>query len=128
MDFFSSTRILEYVASKREKFTDDASAIPSPSPVLPDMIMAPGSSAAQNTIMNKFAIFSLGGIISFVISILIGLTAVYLSWSCNSALQYNLGLKVFFAILAYIFGLLYIIFYIIMRWDTCSYIKKNAYY
>lgn len=128
MDFFSSTRILEYVASKREKFTDDASAMPSPSPVLPDMIMAPGSSAAQNTIMNKFAIFSLGGIISFVISILIGLTAVYLSWSCNSALQYNLGLKVFFAILAYIFGLLYIIFYIIMRWDTCSYIKKNAYY
>jgi|UniRef100_A0A6C0BES1 hypothetical protein len=128
MDFFSSTRILEYVASKREKFTNDVSEIPAPSPVLPDMIMAPGSSAAQNTIMNKFAIFSLGGVISFVISVLIGLTAVYLSWSCNSALQYDLGLKVFFAILAYIFGLLYIIFYIIMRWDTCSYIKKNAYY
>lgn len=124
MDFFSTTRLLEYISSKREKFAENTTET---QPVLPDMMMAPGSSAAQTSLKRAFGIFSLGGIISFVIGMIIGFTAVYLSWTCNSALQYNLALKVIFAVLAYVFGLLYIIFYIIMRWDTCSYIKKRAY-
>lgn len=112
MDFFASTRVLEWLSNKKnERYQDDTGASPSP------------AFASQT----KFAIFSLGGIVSLVIGIVIGVVAAYLSWSCNSALQYNIALKIFFALLAYFFGLVYIILYIIMRYDTCTYIKRGYY-
>lgn len=111
MDFFGSTRVLEYLAKSRtEKYANS----PAPSSIVP-----------TNT---KFSIFSLGGVVSFVVGIVIGVVAVYLSWTCNTALQYGTALKVIFAILAYLFGFLYIILYMIMRYDTCTYIKKTGYY
>lgn len=111
MDFFASTRALEWLSNKKnERYQNNNEEIsPSPAFINP----------------NKFTIFSLGGIVSFVIGIVIGVVAAYLSWSCNSALQYNIALKIFFALMAYIFGLFYIILYIIMRYDTCTYIKRG---
>jgi uncharacterized membrane protein len=55
-----------------------------------------------------------------ILSILISLYAVSLSWSCNTAANINTGLKVLYAIFAFIFGLIYLIFYLIFRAGTCG--------
>lgn len=120
MDFFGSTRFLEWFANSRRETYMNA---PAPGLALPSPISSPATAPKD-----RFAVFSLGGVVSLVIGMVIGLIAAYLSWSCNTSLNYNLGLKIVFAILAYIFGLLYIILYIIMRYDTCAYIKKTGYY
>lgn len=123
MDFFTATRVLEYFSNSRfENF--DIAPIGSPSLTLPTT-QAPVAVEKQKP---KFNIFNAGGLLGFAISLLIGGVAVYLSWTCNSALEYNIALKVVFAGLAFIFGLLYILLYIIMRHDTCKMIKKTSYY
>jgi hypothetical protein len=58
-------------------------------------------------------------IISMIIGISIGIFAAYLSWRCNSKLNYTTWLKVLYAFLAYVFGLLYIILHFIFRYDVC---------
>lgn len=58
-------------------------------------------------------------VISMIIGISIGVFAAYLSWRCNSKLNYSIGLKVLNAVLAYIFGLVYIILHFIFRYDVC---------
>lgn len=68
---------------------------------------------------------TIADILSFVLGIIIGLYAAYLSWQCNSKMNYGTFLKVIFAIFAYIFGLVYLILYLIMRYDTCRVIGKK---
>jgi hypothetical protein len=63
---------------------------------------------------------TVGWIISLVMSALISIGAVYLSWSCNTASGMGTGLKIVFAIFAFIFGFLYLIFYLIFRAGRCS--------
>lgn len=58
-------------------------------------------------------------VLSFILGVLIGVYAAYLSWQCNSKLKYNTFLKAIFAVFAYIFGLVYLILYVVMRWDIC---------
>lgn len=58
-------------------------------------------------------------IISMIIGISIGLFAAYLSWKCNTKFKYSTWLKVLYAFLAYIFGLIYIILHFIFRYDVC---------
>ena len=58
-------------------------------------------------------------IISMIIGIAIGIFAVYLSWKCNTKFNYSLWLKVLYAFLAYIFGLVYIVLHFIFRYDVC---------
>ncbi len=60
-----------------------------------------------------------GDVLSFILGVVIGLYAAFLSWQCNSKLNYNMFLKVIFSIFAYMFGLVYLILYVVMRWDTC---------
>lgn len=60
-----------------------------------------------------------GGVLSFILGVVIGLYAAFLSWQCNTKLSYNMFLKVIFAIFAYLFGLVYLVLYVVMRWDTC---------
>ena len=59
-------------------------------------------------------------IATLIISLLISFYAVYLSWSCNTTLGINTGLKVLYAFFAFIFGLLYLIFYLIFRAGQCN--------
>ena len=40
----------------------------------------------------------------------INCAAVYLSWNCNSNKNLNLGLRIIYALIAYFFGIFYIIF------------------
>ena len=57
---------------------------------------------------------------ALIVSLLISLYAVYLSWSCNSALNMSVGLKVLYAFFAFLFGLLYLLFYVIFRAGQCK--------
>ena len=68
---------------------------------------------------------TIADVLSLVLGIIIGLYAAYLSWQCNSKMNYGTFLKVIFAIFAYIFGLVYLILYLIMRYDTCRVIGKK---
>lgn len=55
-----------------------------------------------------------------MLSITLGLLAFSLSWNCNTALGYHTALKALFGACAFVFGMTYILLYIVMRWDTCG--------
>jgi hypothetical protein len=52
--------------------------------------------------------------------LLINSYAAYLSWDCNTNNNYPLLLKVLFSFFAFMFGSLYIIYYVLFRFDTCN--------
>lgn len=58
--------------------------------------------------------------LQWAISIMLGVVAFWLSWTCNTALGYNIYLRAVFGAFAFFFGLTYIVLYIIMRWDVCK--------
>lgn len=55
-----------------------------------------------------------------LISLFIGIYAVYLSWSCNTKEGVSVIGKIFFAFWAWVFGLFYLIFYWIVRSASCG--------
>lgn len=62
--------------------------------------------------------------LTWIISLILSIVAFWLSWTCNTAMGYNLALKALFGAGAFFFGLTYIVLYFIMRWDVCSGIVK----
>ena len=61
-------------------------------------------------------IFNMG----FMVSFLIGIYAGYLSYTCNTKQDIDCAIKVIYAILAYIFGLFYLLYYFLFRNEYCS--------
>ena len=61
----------------------------------------------------------MGSNFGLIISIFIGAFAAYLSYDCNSKKNMSELQKVLWAVLAYIFGLLYLIYYALFRFDSC---------
>ena len=57
--------------------------------------------------------------VGLILSIIIGGYASFLSYECNSKKNIPEVQKILFAILAYIFGLLYLIYYFLFRYDSC---------
>jgi len=60
-----------------------------------------------------------GSNIGLVLSIIIGAYASYLSYECNSKNNVPEMQKIVFAILSYIFGLFYLIYYFLFKYDSC---------
>ena len=58
--------------------------------------------------------------IGSILSIIIGGYAAYLSYECNSKLNMSQGIKILYAVLAYMFGLVYLVYYFLIRYDTCT--------
>jgi Kef-type K+ transport system membrane component KefB len=54
-----------------------------------------------------------------IIGLLIGAYAAYLSYECNS--RHNMGepLKIVYALFAFFFGLIYLLYYLLFRSDYC---------
>lgn len=50
-------------------------------------------------------------IFSFIVSVIISVFCIYLSWNCNSSRGTDTGLKIFYAFFAFLFGFFYLIFY-----------------
>jgi uncharacterized protein YacL len=55
-----------------------------------------------------------------ILSMIIGLYAAYLSYQCNTKKDIPEMSKIIFAVLAYIFGLFYMIYYYLFQYDVCS--------
>jgi len=58
--------------------------------------------------------------ITFLLMLLINSYAAYLSWECNSGKEYPLVLKIVFSFFAFTFGSLYLLYYILFRFDECN--------
>jgi hypothetical protein len=58
---------------------------------------------------------------SFAVSLVIGLFAAYLSWTCYENVTYSsMPARILFAVFAYIFGTLYLITYALFKTSNCS--------
>ena len=57
---------------------------------------------------------------TFVLLLLINSYAAYLSWDCNTSKNYPLMLKIVFSLFAFMFGTLYIMYYMLFRFDDCN--------
>ncbi len=119
MDFFVAARFLEYYGNQRAPAPAPPSATSATAPAPP-----PGPAPFSTS---TFQVLSLGGIIALIVGIFIGIAAMFLSWTCNTAIDYPVWMRSFFAFFAFILGTSYILLYIIMRHDTCRYIKKNMF-
>lgn len=112
MDVFAITKLGADAAQKlTDKLTNTQKStfVNAEMPGMPPMPEAPTKKSLK-----------LSDILTFVLGVIIGLYAAYLSWQCNSKLDYNLFLKVIFSVFAYLFGLVYLILYLVMRWDVCK--------
>jgi hypothetical protein len=58
--------------------------------------------------------------ITFLLMLLINSYAAYLSWECNSGKNYPLAMKIIFSLFAFIFGTLYLLYYVLFRFDECN--------
>ena len=59
-----------------------------------------------------------------LIGTVVSLFAAWLSWTCNTRMGMDVAVKVVWAVLAYIFGFLYLIYYALVRSDACSALAK----
>jgi hypothetical protein len=62
---------------------------------------------------------------TFILLLLINSYAAYLSWDCNTSKNYPLMLKLIFSLFAFMFGTLYIIYYMLFRFDDCNSFSLN---
>ena len=100
-------------------------ASPSPVPSSPAPAPASYNQPSQSELSTASLISS---IVGNLIYLAIGVCAVYLSWTCNTAAGIDVVPKVIYAIFAFLFNLLYLIFYLIFRAGTCGtpvYFKKR---
>jgi len=61
---------------------------------------------------------------TFILMLLINSYAAYLSWDCNSSKNYPLILKVVFSLFAFMFGSIYIVYFILFKFDECNQFPK----
>ena len=57
--------------------------------------------------------------ISLILYFLFGVIAAYLSWTCNIRANYDMFTKIVSAFFAFLIGPLYILNYIVFRYDFC---------
>ena len=62
-----------------------------------------------------------------LIELFLAVWAVYLSWTSNSLVGWNVFAKIFFAFFALLFGLNYLCIHLFNKWDLTSHIRtQNA--
>jgi len=79
------------------------------------------SSKKIEEIEKKEQVVSLFNIVSSIISVF----AVYLSWTCNTAAGMHVVMKVIYGFFAFIFGFLYLMYYLLVRSDVCEPLLKK---
>lgn len=55
-----------------------------------------------------------------LLNLMISILAGVLSWNCNTVLGLSVLSKIFYSVFAFMFGTLYLIFYLIFRHGTCD--------
>lgn len=64
-------------------------------------------------------------ILMLIGSIVFGIIAVWLSWKANTLAGWNVLAKLIFAIFAFLFGLVYVIIYLVCKLDLVNVIQKT---
>ena len=65
-----------------------------------------------------------GKMFGLLVQLLLGLYAAKLSWTCNTKIGYSFLVKLLSAVFAWFGGILYILYYLLLRTDICrQYIK-----
>jgi uncharacterized membrane protein YdcZ (DUF606 family) len=59
--------------------------------------------------------------VTTALAILLSSLAALLSWNCNTRLGYSLGLRVLSSLIAFLFGGLYLLYYVLVRADICRF-------
>ncbi len=59
-------------------------------------------------------------ILDVILSIIVSVFAFVLSWNCNTARNLPFMIKLFYGSFAFIFGSLYVVFYILFNLGTCK--------
>ena len=57
---------------------------------------------------------------TFLLMLLINSYAAYLSWDCNTLKKYPLPLKIVFSFFAFMFGSVYVLYYMLFKFDDCN--------
>lgn len=66
-------------------------------------------------------------LVVLVIELALAVWAVYLSWTSNSLVGWNVGAKLFFAFVAFFFALNYLLIHLFNKWDLTNHIRdQNA--
>ena len=111
-DALISSMVVKNLTSKKENFDDERgnyTSSPSPMPFLGTF--ATGAPKSGGPSFDWF---------SFIISAFISAIAIYLSWSCNTAMGYGTLEKVVYAFGAGFFGVIYLFYYVLFRGDACK--------
>lgn len=83
------------------------------------------STTQSNTNTDSTRKISVFKVTMFLISLFIGIYAAMLSWRCNTALGMGVLPKAIFALFAFLFGLVYLILYLILRWSDCKVLQER---
>ena len=75
---------------------------------------------ALETFSTVFVVFGV------VWMLIVGVPAVYLSWTSNTLIGWHVGFKIFFAIFAFLTGLSYLLTHLINKLDLINFIKRSA--
>ena len=59
-----------------------------------------------------------------VVAVVFGVPAAYLSWSCNSLLEWTAPAKALFSAFAFVFGLEYILAFVVLKGDLVSELRR----
>ncbi len=78
----------------------------------------------KNENENENYFCKMGDILSFLLYLLISMFSLYLSWECNTQRGLSTLVKLFYGFFAFMFGSMYLLFYIIFINGTCVPIKK----
>lgn len=119
-DALISSMIVKKLTTKERFENDDFygdAASPSPSPFPAPFGFSTRAPAAKGPGAGFDAF-------SFVVSALISAIAIYLSWTCNSALGYGTLEKVLYAFGAGFFGVIYLFYWVLFRGDACKSASK----
>lgn len=73
----------------------------------------------EETCLEETKYHKMGRLLSFSLYFLISIFAFYLSWDCNTQRGLSVFVKLFYGFFAFIFGSLYLLFYIVFINGTC---------
>jgi len=90
----------------------DNSTPPTDNSTPPKVVVVHDSESSTSLIFN---------IVSFIIMCF----AAYLSWSCNTAMGLPILLKIIYGFLSFVFGTIYLIYYLLFRSDFCFVHNKD---
>ena len=54
-------------------------------------------------------------VVELIVSFLVGMVAAVLAWKCNTQARESLPIKIFITLVAFLFGGIYILYYIVYR-------------